>query len=242
MNIALSLGLIALAAGAHASFQLSVSMVTMLSGHALGTKTRHRKLIRLTNSFLAGAAVMTLLLLSTLCFALMQLFPHVTPQLVWAIVCGLLVGVGVAVWAFYYRPGKNTSLWLPRGLSRYLTNRTHKATLSGEAFGLGLSSVLVEIVFIAAPLLAASLLIIRLPSPWQIVGLLGYTSVAMLTLLVVTGLIGSGHRLSAIQRWRDTNRRFLQFSGGAGLLVLGFYLYVNQIMATHVTVVAGVLQ
>lgn len=242
MSIFTSLALIALAAAVHASFQLSVSVMTMLSGHALGKRERHQKLIRLTNSFLLGASVMTLLLLSTLSLLLSKLFPTSTPQLVWAAACGLLVGVGVAVWVFYYRPGKNPVLWIPRSLARYLSTRTQKTQLSGEAFGLGLSSVLAEIIFMAAPLLVASLLLIRLPGIWQIVGLFGYCMIAILTLAIVTALIGSGHRLSAIQHWREANKRFLQFAGGAGLLVLGFYLYVSQVLADHVVALSGVLR
>ena len=242
MELFTSLALIALAAGVHASFQLSVSMMTLLSGHALGSRTRHARLVRMTNSFLFGATVMTLLLLSTTSLVLSKIFPHSTPDIFWAVVCGLLVGVGVAVWAFYYRPGRNTVLWVPRGMAHYLTIRTEKTKLSAEAFGLGLSSVLAEIIFIAVPILAASLLVIRLDGWWQIAGLACYTLVSMLTLLIVTALIGSGHRLSGIQRWREGNKRFLQFVGGAGLLILGFYLYVSQILAEHVSAVLGGLQ
>lgn len=242
MTIFTSLALIALAAGVHATFQLSVSMVTLLSGHALGKRTRHLKLVRSVNSFLAGASVMTLLLLSTTTLFVSHLFPTATPQLVWSVVCGLLVGVGVAVWAFYYRPGRASALWVPRGMAKYLRQRAEKTTMSAEAFGLGLSSVLAEVLFIAAPILTASLLIVRLPHYWAILGLVIYVSVAMATLIVVTALIGSGHRLSTIQRWREHNRRFLQFVGGAGLLVLGFYLYVNQVLPAHVTALSGALQ
>jgi hypothetical protein len=44
-------------------------------------------------------------------------------------------------------------------------------------------------------------------------------------------LIGSGHRLSEIQKWRETNKRFLQFSAGGALVVLGFFVYVCKILA-----------
>lgn len=242
MTIFTSLALIALAAGVHATFQLSVSMVTLLSGHALGKRTRHQKLVRLTNSFLAGASVMTLLLLSTTSFILGNLLPNETPQLVWAVLCGLLVGVGVAVWAFYYRPGRNSVLWVPRGMAHYLKTRTEKTTMSAEAFGLGLSSVLAEIIFSIVPIITASLLIIRLPNAWPLAGLACYLVVALCALVIVTGLIGSGHRLSEIQRWREHNKRFLQFVGGAGLVILGCYLYVNQVMPEHVTAISGVLR
>lgn len=241
MNTLTALALIALAALIHASFQLSVSMVTLLTSHALGTRAKQLKIVRLTNSFSFGATIMTLLLLSGTAYVCSRLFPITTPILMWAIVCGAVFGVGVAVWVFYYRREAGTALWVPRAMSRYLMRRAKITDMSGEAFGLGLSSVLAEIIFIFAPILVASLVIIRLAPAWQLVGLAVYTAISMLTLLVVTTLIGGGEHLSRIQRWRETNKRFLQFAAGSGLMVLGFYIYVNQILSVHVVALSGAI-
>lgn len=234
-----SLALIALAALIHASFQLSVSMLTLLSSHTIGARASHLKLMRLTSSFNFGAAVTTILLVSTTAFVLEQVFPRQTPPAMWALSCGALVGVGLAIWAFYYRGKIGTMLWLPRNLSRFLTARSKATKLSGEAFGLGLTSVLAEIIFVAPLVLVVSLLIIRLEAGWQLVGLATYGIVSMLSLLIVSVLVGSGHRLSGIQRWREHNKRFLQFAGGLGIFVLGFYLYVDQIVAVETLVATG---
>jgi hypothetical protein len=151
----------------------------------------------------------------------------------WVIMCGLLLGLGVAVWLFYYRRHeKGTTLWVPRGIARYLSERTKATTYSAEAFGLGLSSVIGEILFIFAPIILSALVLIHLPSVWQLVGLGIYTLVSLFSLFIVGALVGSGHRLSAIQKWRENNKHFLQFSAGGGLLVLGFFIYVNEILAS----------
>lgn len=239
MDTYTSLALIALAGLIHASFQLSVSMLTLLSSHAIGARASHLKLVRLTSSFNFGAIVMTLLLVSAATFLLSQLFPKDTPLFLWALSCGALVGVGIATWIFYYRGKAGTTLWLPRSLSRYLTARSKATKLSGEAFGLGLVSVLAEIIFIAPLVLVASLLIVRLDGAWQLAGLAVYGIVSMLSLFIVSILVGSGHRLSQIQRWREHNKRFLQFSGGLGIFVLGFYLYVDQIVAVEAFATTG---
>lgn len=225
-----SLAIIAFAALIHASFQLSVSMLTLLSGHAIGSKTAHAKLLRLTGGFSLGVAVMTLLLLSFTALVLQQSFGREVPLLAWAVSCGLLLGLGIAVWAFYYRHEKGTSLWLPRGMARYLSERTKATKHSAEAFGLGLSSVIAELLFILAPILIAALVLIQLEPVMQLVGIALYTFISLLSLLVVNGLIGSGHKLSRIQKWREDNKRFLQFAAGSGLLVLGFYVYVEQVV------------
>jgi hypothetical protein len=225
-----SLAIIAFAALIHTSFQLSVSMLTLLSGHAIGSKTAHAKLIRLTGGFSLGVTLMTLLLLTFTAFVLQHSFGNNVPLLAWAVSCGLLLGLGVAVWIFYYRRESGTSLWLPRSLARYLSDRTKATKQSAEAFSLGLTSVLAELLFIFAPIIISALVLIQL-EPWlQLVGIAIYTSVSLLSLLIVGGLVGSGHKLSHIQKWCEDNKHFLQFAAGSGLLVLGFYIYVDQVI------------
>lgn len=227
-----SLAIVAFAALIHASFQLSVSMLTLLSGHAIGSKTAHAKLIRLTNGFLLGVAVMTMLLISFISFIFQHVFGSHVPLIMWAISCGLLLGLGVAVWVFYYRREKGTSLWLPRSMARYLSERTKATKHGAEAFGLGLSSVIGELIFILAPMIISALVLIHLEPIWQLTGVGIYTVISLLSLLIITGLIGSGHKLSRIQKWREDNKRFLQFAAGSGLLILGFYVYVDQVIST----------
>jgi len=226
-----SFAIIAFAALIHASFQLSVSMLTLLSGHAIGTKTAHTKLLRLTSSFLTGVGIMTMLVVSFVTFLFQHFFSSQAPPLAWSIGSGLLLGLGIAVWAFYYRNEKGTSLWLPRGIARYLSDRTKATKRSSEAFGLGLSSVVAESLFILAPVVVSALVLIQLEPLWQLAGVALYTVISLLSLGIVYGLIGSGHKLSKIQKWREDNKRFLQFSAGSGLLILGVYVYIDQVVA-----------
>lgn len=231
MDILTSLLVVAFAALIHASFQLSVSVLTMLSGHAISAKRSHATLLRLTSSFIAGTKVMTLLLVSFFAIVLFDVFGEQPPQIVWATVCGILVGLGVAVWLFYYRREKGTTLWIPRSFAAHLTERSKATKSSAEAFSLGLTSVLSELLFIIGPLLVSALVLISLPSMWQLIGLAIYTVVSTFSSLIVWGLVGSGHSLSRIQKWRETNKHFLQFAAGSGLIILGLYVYVNQIVS-----------
>lgn len=230
MDIPTSLLVIGFAALIHASFQLSASVLTMLSGHTIGAKRSHAKLLRLTVSFVAGTKVMTLLLVSFLALVLLDIFGSAPPQIVWAIACGLLVGLGVAVWLFYYRRENGTSLWIPRSFARHLNERSKATKTSAEAFSLGLTGVISELLFIIGPLLVAALVLIGLPSLWQLIGVVLYTLVATLSSLIIWVLIGSGHSLSHIQKWREANKHFLRFAGGGGLLILGFFVYVNEVI------------
>ena len=233
MDIITSLAIVGFAALIHASFQLSVSVLTLLSGHAIGSKKSHARLVRLTTSYTTGAGVMTLLLLSFVSLAFIHWFGTEVPLLVWALVCGLVFGIGIAVWLFYYRRNaKGTELWIPRAFAKFLTERSKKTQQGAEAFSLGLTSVISELIFIIPTVAIAALVLIGIPPEWQLVGIAIYTTVSLLGLLIVWSLIGSGRSLARIQKWRTDNKRFLQFSSGGALIVLGFFVYVSKIMAT----------
>ena len=239
MTLTSSLAIIVFAALIHASFQLSISVLTLMSGHAIGKRTAHSRLLRLIAGFNAGVGVMTMLLVSFTAFIVSQVFGVQLPMILWAITCGVLVGVGISVWRFYYRPGRGTSLWVPRGAAEFLNERSKATKRTAEAFGLGLSTVSGELLFIAAPIAISALVLIQLPPLWQLIGIVLYTSISVLPLLIVSALIGSGHKLSHIQRWREHNKNFLQFAAGSGLLVLGAYVYVEQVITVTVTAAGG---
>lgn len=228
-----SFAIIVFAALIHASFQLSVSVLTLLSGHSLGRKTAHRKMLRLMNSFILGVFVLTAALISAAAYYLTLLIDHsqAAEQLIAAIVCGLLGGLGVATWAFYYRRGAGTALWIPRSFAKYLTSRTKATKSSAEAFGLGMGSVIAELVFIAAPLLGAALAIVTLPGIWwQLAGVAVYSLISLASLLIVLVLVGGGHKVSKLQSWREKNKRFLQFAGGGSLLILAAFIFADRMM------------
>lgn len=232
MDIITSFAVIVFAALIHASFQLSVSVLTLLSGHAIGAKKSRARVSRMTTSYILGAGLMTLLLISASVLALLYFFSTVPSHLVWAVSSGLVLGIGVAVWLFYYRKGKEgTELWIPRAFAHYLTNRSKKAELAVETFGLGMVSVVAEILFILPSLVISTLVILDLPTEWQFVGILAYTLISLAGLFIVGSLADGRRSLSDLQKWRTENKRFLQFAAGSALIVLGFFIYVTKIMA-----------
>ena len=111
--------------------------------------------------------------------------------------------------------------------------------MSAEAFSLGLTSVCMELLFIITPAVAAAFAIIALPTDLQLAGVATYVVLASLSMLGVAAFIGSGHNISRLQRWREANKRFLQFAGGSALIVLAFYLYVNLVITPVVVARAG---
>jgi hypothetical protein cdivTM7_00617 len=229
MDTLTALSVVALAALIHASFQLGVSIITTLSSYARGRKAPNRTLQRLTGGFLGGVMTMTLLTVSLAGCIASDFYRSVSTPQSWTIITILLVSIGVFVWLLYYRRGDGTSLWIPRSFSRFLQRRIAQVSLITEAYSLGLASVASELLFVAVPATAAAISLATLPLQWQIAGITLYTIIASLGTLLVTVLIGSGHSLSSIQRWRERNKHFLQFAAGTGLIVLGLYLYANQV-------------
>lgn len=230
MDVPSSLAVIIIAALIHASFQLSVSVLTLLSGHMIGSKRSHAKLLKMTTSFVIGVGFMTLLLLSFVSLMILEFFGPNTPEVIWSAICGLLVGVAISVWLFYYRHEKGTMLWIPRSVAEYLTRRTKSTKSSAEAFGLGMSSVIGELLFVIAPISVSAITLIKLPVFWQLMGLGSYAIISLISLIIVWILIGGGHNLGRIQKWREKNKHFLQFAAGAGLIALSLFVYVNEII------------
>ncbi len=234
MDIIYSLIIVALSAIVQASFQLSISTLTLLSSHSLGAKRSQIKLLKLTSSFMVGAIIMTFLLIADAILVLVSIYKGAPTQLIWTIACGLNIGVGLSVWLFYFQPGGGTSLWVPRPFAHYLTERTKSTRSGAEAFSLGLSSVFGELLFICAPILMAAVIISTLPTIWQFTSIGLYGLISLSSLGIVWVLISSGHKISRIQKWREDNKRFLQFSAGAGLVIIALFVFINEVMTSYV--------
>lgn len=233
MDVFTSLAIVAFAALIHASFQLSVAVLSLLSGHALGAKKSRKRIVHLTTSYIAGAGIMTVLLLSFVSLIVLHTFGANVPLLVWALTCGLVLGIGIAVWLFYYKRGTDTTeLWIPRQFAKYLRDRSKAAHLGVEAFALGLISVVAEIIFIIPTLAISALVLLELPMQWQLVGIALYTLISLTGLAGAWVFLGSGRSLARMQKWRTENKHFLQFAAGSALIVLGFFVYVSKIMTT----------
>lgn len=228
-----SLAIIIFSALIHASFQLSWSVLTLMSNHSLGKKKSHIKVVSLMNSFILGAFILTGLLISALTLYLTAIFNHSNSieQLTAASICGLMIGLGVATWTLYYRKGESTALWLPRGFADYLSKRSKVTDNVFEAFALGMTSIIAELIFIIGPVLAGSLAILTMPNVyWQIAGVFIYTSVSIISLLVIIALVGGGHSVAELQKWRIKHKRFLQFVAGGSLVVLAGFIFVDRVL------------
>lgn len=229
MESNIAIGVIILAGLVHASFQLGISMVTLLASHSAGKKLPGKRILGMVWAFSGGSVVLTGLLASSITYAVSIIFRGGISTHTWEFTAGALALIGVAVWIFYFQRNDGTSLWLPRSMAHAIFRRIRVTGSAAESFSLGMLSVVAEIIFLIVPIIAIALAITSLPYYWQLPAIILYVATASLSLITVAVLIGSGHRLSRIQEWRQANKRFIQFWAGAGLLVLSAFIYANQV-------------
>lgn len=223
--------LIAFVAVIHMSFQLATSVLTLLSGHSLMHRRANQRLLVLNTAFIIGAALTTLLLLVALTsLCALWIDPALyTPA--WLVLFGMTIIVAMLTMIMYYRDGKGTQLWIPRSFAAYLTNRAKRTTNAAEAVALGVMSTVAELPFTSVLLALTALTLattVNLDLHSIMIGI--YTVASVMPLIIITVLLSGGHRLSTIQRWRESSKVFLQYAAGVGLLVTALYLLVFYII------------
>ena len=224
MSLIEIVGVILLAGLIHASFQLSISSLTILSSGHLKLLNPRRKLRALTRYFVLGVITTTLLLITSFTYLFWINYENNPDPMVTAIITGLGVGLGVSIWAFYYQRSKGTVLWLPRDMASFISNRSKKTDSLSEAFGLGMVSVIAELLFIFGPLSLAAITITK------VLAIILYTLSATSSLVLVAILVNKNGKLAKIQKWREENKNFLQFIAGTGLIILSLFIYVFEVL------------
>ncbi len=222
--------IIAFAGLLHASFQLGVALLTLLSSHSLGSHRAFHKLMRLNVAYLLGASAVTVLLFSAFGYVAL-LGTGQFAQLEWLVLSFLNMVIGLSVMLFYYRRSKGTGLWIPNSMAKYLTKRVKKTDNDAESFTLGAGSVLAELPFIVGPLSVAVLYSLSLDTAdMQALALLTYCLIALSPLFAIVALVGAGHKISNIQKWREENKLFLQYCAGSGLIILGAFVFIDKFL------------
>lgn len=211
----------------HISYQLGASVLTHFSSHSLSKKTSEKRLLSLGFSYSLGVIITTALILTSLASAAELL--NASSRTLAAIVVGLAPFIGLATILWYYREGKGTRLWLPRPVASYLLDRSKETRSLLEAMLLGTATVIGELPFLMGPLLFVTYLLAATPPSGWFVWALLYSAIAALPLLIITMYFTSGHSVARVQRWRETNKSFLQWTSGIALILLTLYLTTLQL-------------
>ncbi len=223
------------AALVQASLALGVSLLTLLSGQALASRTvRKSNLNRLSGFYILGYFLFTLTAVINLSYVFLRFDWRFLDE-IWAWLAIFAILVGYVILLFYYRKtGKGTTLWLPRSAAKYLFNQTRRVKNPFEAFLLGVASVLAELLFVVIPITVAALTVSVMIDDLQFVGILVYSVVATIPLAILWWIQASGGKLSIFQRWREKNKPFLQIISGLLMITLGLYLLILKSLGGRV--------
>jgi hypothetical protein len=231
MDALLGISIVALSALIHASFQLTAGCLILLFYRSFSTKKMRLASGRFVRSFTTGAGLTVFVVLSALCFWLVQAFGWQTPNWLVTIEIGLLVALGVVLLFFYYRRGsKGMELYLPRGLVKFLTEQIKKTTNNQEAFVLGSAAVIAELPFSVILMLISASSIAALPINLRALGVLLHVLLSILPLLIVALAVKKRHTIGDFQRWRIKNKVFLKNLSGLCCFVLAAYLVVFKLI------------
>lgn len=222
--------LVACAVFVHICYQLSVSILSHLSVYSLSHRATVRRLLSLGTSYALGAFTATVAALLTI-VALTNTSSLSHDEAVhWLtlVAVGTVPLIGLLTILLYYRRGAGTRLWLPRPFADYLVTRAQKTKSAVEAFSLGITTVIGELPFIAGPLLLVAITIAKQPTETWLSWSAGYAFTVSLPLLLLTFYLTSGHSIARIQRWREENKHFLQWTSGLMLVLLTLYVVTLQ--------------
>ena len=212
----------------HACFQLSVSVLTLLNSHTIGRRLANQTLMSLNFWYIIGVGVM-IALLQLAAISVERLAMDRNPMLATIVSLSILPLVALMVVLFYYRHGRGTQLWLPRSATEYITSRAKKTKSVLEAFSLGMTTVVAELPFVIAPLAIIAFAFNGFSADKWFSLSVGYALAVCAPLIFVSFYISSGHKVSAVQRWREEAKTYLKWTSATALLLLTLYIAVLQL-------------
>lgn len=218
-----------LAAVIHATLQLELGTLLLLYHASLGKHIK-KKTKYLVGSYISGVGMLILMAIAAIAFVLDRYFEKAlyTEELI--IVMGMLVALAIAVWAFYYRRGKSTELWLPRVVARFIDRRAKETNSNTEAFSLGMLTSLAEMPFTLVLFVVAANSMLALPNPYQLLAIALYTLIAIIPPIMVRVFVRKGQTIVEIQRWRVKHKNFLRLVTGLGFVVLACFLFAFEVL------------
>jgi hypothetical protein len=212
----------------HATLQLGVGTLLLLYHASLG-KHIPRRTRGLVTNYILGNALLTALAVAGACFGVFVVCQGEMNPAMLTIVVGILIALAVSIWAFYYRFGKSTELWLPKSISRYINRRARLTNSNTEAFSLGMLACFAEAPFTVILIVVAANSVLGLPQALQLLAVAIYAALSVFPLVALRIAVRNGQTVVDIQKWRIKNKNFLRIISGVGFMVLAAFLLVFKV-------------
>ncbi|MBQ3352592.1 hypothetical protein IJG91_02985 [Candidatus Saccharibacteria bacterium] len=221
--------IILLAGIIHATLQLGVGTLLLLYHASLGKHVR-RKTRELVTNYILGNAFLTLVALPAVAFFIGVIFQGQMNAGMLTIAVGVLVALAISVWAFYYRFGKSTELWLPKSIAKFINSRAQITESKTEAFSLGMLACFAEAPFTFMLIIVSANSVVALPLELQILMIFVYVILSILPLLILRVAVRKGETVVDIQKWRLRNKKFLRIVSGIGFFILALFLLAFKVI------------
>ncbi|MBR6961812.1 sulfite exporter TauE/SafE family protein [Candidatus Saccharibacteria bacterium] len=221
---------ILLAGLAQASLQLGLGGLILLYHNSLG-RHRRRRTSYLARNYILGTGAITFLVVAAFCFLIGNFFNGALTTEWLVIALGALGACAIVMWLLYYRRGKgSTELWLPKSITRFIRKKARQTNDGVEAFSLGLLSSFAEMPISIALFFVVANAILNLSSAWQVLGVVAYTLISIIPMVILQFRIQAGRTAVEAQQWRLKNKAFLKIISGSSFLTLALFVAAFWIM------------
>lgn len=221
--------IILLAGFVHASLQLELGALLLLYHASLGKHIK-KKTKRLVSNYILGSILLVCLMVSTIVFLIVSLAESSLSTAVLIALVSILFVLSILIWFFYYKTGRSTQLWLPKSVARYINNRAKLTESNIEAFSLGMLTTFAELPFSLVLMVVTANSVVLLPFEFQFIGVLVYSLLSILPLVILRLSVRRGNTVVDIQKWRVKNINFFRFLSGILFLTLAIFIIAFKIM------------
>ena len=223
-----AIAVIILSAIIHTTLQLGLGAMLLLYHASLGKHIKKRTK-QLASNYILGSFTFTILMLTAVCFAIMNIYGQSLDLLCMFVLISILLALAISIWFFYYRSSRSTELWLPKTIARYINNRAKVTESNVESFSLGLLTSFAELPFSLALFVASANSVVGLPQAYRIVAIICYGLIVSLPQVLLKIFIKRGRTVVDVQKWRLKNKNFFKIISGVGFATLAVFLLAFKV-------------
>ncbi|MBQ6355108.1 hypothetical protein IJJ18_01655 [Candidatus Saccharibacteria bacterium] len=231
-NGLLDLFIVILAGVIHAMLQLGISALLILYHASLGKDIKKKTKELTLNFILGFSLFTGLAVSSICFFILVIFGGVMPAAGVVILVMALAVMAFFVWFVYYRRKSKGTELWIPRSFARFVSARAKKTDDNVESFSLGMLIACAEVPFAAMLMITAGNSIVNMPQGLQIISVLVYVIFAAAPMWLCQVAIHYGDTVVDIQKWRVRNKEFFKVMSGVGFITLAIFMLAFKVFGS----------
>ena len=228
-NGLLDLFIVILAGVIHAMLQLGISALLLLYHASLGKDIKKKTKELSMNFILGFSLFTGLAVSSICFFILVIFGGVMPAAGIVILVMALIVMAFFVWFVYYRRKSTGTELWIPRSFARFISARAKKTDDNVESFSLGMLIACAEVPFAAMLMIVAGNSIVNMPQGLQIISVLVYVIFAAAPMWICQMLIRYGDTVVDVQKWRVRNKEFFKVMSGVGFITLAIFVLAFKV-------------